>query len=643
MLVRLLIADSISGFGDWFTYVAMSCIAASDSHAALGLALVLTAHTLPKLVMTPVAGWVADRVDRKWLLINSNLARACATLAMAACVMNDTWWALHVCHLVRMALGAFTEAASRCSLAQVTPSNQRALVNRIAGLAWNLALIAGVAGGGIVVVHVGSTAALVIDSLSFVVASTLYATLSAMPVRSNVSSAGSNEKSTAHDDGRFSLWMLSKVPVALVTGGAWFYVAQRNASAVGCSALLALRAIGAGAAPMLWSCNRTKPRRGWMESVVLTWVGAIGLVVSSSSMSMHLFALLWGAGIGCNWVASATQLQLRVPVHRFGRASAIDMSSQAIAQWCGGLFVVVLGMGCGGKTASAAQVGDVPACSATPRNSPASRPGIAAAAPATATASATASSLTLTEIAVTDDDFYRPVLYTWTTQESIDALRSSRKLLVATAKSGNSTSPLNRELEGTAMHEGSGRRIATLLTSHPDLIRRRYAWTAPYATVLGLGDHGYGNALIRIELQKDAWIGRYDPTAKSPFRFVDREGNLIDNATVAMSPSRIAALFHVRNNIPVPYREFIVCNESMVASWSVATPDIRNELDREISMLQSLRTTLGSPIDATLALSWKHAGAFDNAKYRLGLRQIDSIIERLRAWIPAGDAIQSNQ
>ena len=259
----------------------------------------------------------------------------------------------------------------------------------------------------------------------------------------------------------------------------------------------------------------------------------------------------------------------------------------------------------------------------------------------------------LRQLAVSDDDFYRRVLYTWTTPDSIAALRTTHQLLVATAGSGAFVSPFNRALAlMAAFGTGTAKAIARLLVTEPELVHRRYAWPAAFATVLGLGPRGYGNALIRIELRPDAWIGRLDPTAREPFAFVDAAGRSIDDATVLAHPERIAAIFHVRST----FREYVVCNPAMVASWSVATPEIRRELDDERALLDDLRPSLASlergEVEAPAAPAWVHvpatpttlelwrtALAFDNAKYRPTAPHLDAIGAALRAYDAAGAAL----
>lgn len=264
----------------------------------------------------------------------------------------------------------------------------------------------------------------------------------------------------------------------------------------------------------------------------------------------------------------------------------------------------------------------------------------------------------LRSLTVADDNFYRPVLYTWTTPEALADVRKTRHLLVATASSGQFTSPFNRSLATLARGTRAGAPIARLLATHPKLIRRRYAWPAPFATVMGVGRRTYGNALIRIELRPHAWIGRFDPSAPEPFTFVDASGAYVDATRVLAEPERIGAIFHVRTEptLEVRFREYVVCSTAMIASWSVATPDIRAELDAEVALLRAMRewvailpddeTTLPAssawkrtPVSADPAVLWRSVLAFDNRRYQPRQRQLDAILAALADYDPAGEPL----
>ncbi|HEX4456043.1 MAG TPA: hypothetical protein VH143_34520 [Kofleriaceae bacterium] len=238
----------------------------------------------------------------------------------------------------------------------------------------------------------------------------------------------------------------------------------------------------------------------------------------------------------------------------------------------------------------------------------------------------------LAALSVTDEDFYRPVLYTWTTAAAIAKLRGSHQLLVATIATGGFVSPYLRALTGVAHRGGPGRDVARMLLTSSRLSRRRYAWPAPFATVLGLGPRTYGSEVIRVELKRDAWVGRFEPAAADPFRFVDATNVEVPIADVVAHPERIGAMFHVQPHAAVPFREFVICNPAMVASWQVATPAVRDELETERAMIEALAH------DSSTAWirQWHAALAFDNARYRPTPDALDALAKTLAADAPTG-------
>ena len=88
--------QSVSVIGTWIHAVAMSWMVYRLSGSALLLGLVGFASLAPILVIAPLAGLVADRVDRRKLLILTQIAAAVHALAMAALAAADWLTAWHV-------------------------------------------------------------------------------------------------------------------------------------------------------------------------------------------------------------------------------------------------------------------------------------------------------------------------------------------------------------------------------------------------------------------------------------------------------------------------------------------------------------------------------------------------------------------
>ncbi len=208
--------------------------------------------------------------------------------------------------------------------------------------------------------------------------------------------------------------------------------------------------------------------------------------------------------------------------------------------------------------------------------------------------------------AVHHDDFARRVLYTWTTAAQIEALRASRRLLVAEAKAGVGPSAYVLGLTRVVKTNGVGHELAALLLEHAGLRRRRYAWTSPFATTMGLGPMRYGDALVRVELDEAAAIVGFRPGEDPPFSAVDGQGRAVALAELIADPGRIAAVYHVRDGPreEVAFREYVLCNEARISAWSIATPEIRAQVDADVAVLEQLQTS---------ALAWLPAAAVDES------------------------------
>ena len=74
---KLLAAQTVSSFGDWVGFVAVTALVASKGGEAAEYAIagVMLARTLPAILFGPIAGAIVDRVNRKTLMITADIAR----------------------------------------------------------------------------------------------------------------------------------------------------------------------------------------------------------------------------------------------------------------------------------------------------------------------------------------------------------------------------------------------------------------------------------------------------------------------------------------------------------------------------------------------------------------------------------------
>jgi hypothetical protein len=249
----------------------------------------------------------------------------------------------------------------------------------------------------------------------------------------------------------------------------------------------------------------------------------------------------------------------------------------------------------------------------------------------------------LRDAAVTNAAYAKRVLYSWTTREQAATLRTKKTLLLATELPSGPT-PYVELLEKTAASSGPQADLARLLLLHPSLRLRRYAWSRPWPTRLGLTDRDYGDQLVRVVLAPNAVVARFDPARPDAFDFRDLDERPVPLGEVLASPARLAAVLHVRtgDGTPVAHREVVLCNESMIAEWSLATPAVRDAIAEDGALLDDLaRAGLPTGPAAPLwsardvdprdaAALYAAALAFDNDRYRARPENLRAAAEALR-------------
>ncbi len=189
---------------------------------------------------------------------------------------------------------------------------------------------------------------------------------------------------------------------------------------------------------------------------------------------------------------------------------------------------------------------------------------------------------------VDDQHFAKSTLYTWTTVDQIDELRAAvpTKQLLSRAMSQMGTTEY--ELDARANPEP----FARLLVGD-DYQRVRFAWTAGWPTVLGLGDVRYGAHLIEVKFKPEAVFARV--TSSGPIRFLDRSQHAVLEADVRAHPERLAAVLHVRlgkPDDPRRYREYVIVNETMIEEWSYGTMELTNLVATDRRNVGSLQLLL---------------------------------------------------
>ena len=340
---RLWAAAAISQLGDWLSFVAVSVLALASGGGALGLAVVFAAHALPGALLSPVAGALVDRVDRRRVLLAADGVAAALTVAMAVAAAAGAFTAVQLLLLARSAVSAIMPAAESAVVRRLVAPDELVPANALLAATWSIAYVAGMALGGVAAL-LGPALALLVDAATFVVAAAVHARLPPIPVDPErradlLAIVRATPRDTAialrvaADHRPLLAAVLGKAPLGLAAGAAWVALnligatAQPfGAAALSFGILQAIRGAGTGIGPAAaWLARRgareTSLDRAARASML---IAVAGLAVTRDPLGLAAVALVWGVGTGTNWVLAHTALQRHATDAVIGRLAAFD-------------------------------------------------------------------------------------------------------------------------------------------------------------------------------------------------------------------------------------------------------------------------------------------------------------------------------
>lgn len=363
---RLWLAQVVSECGDWFQLVALMSMFPTEKGGAAIIAGLFVARNVVATLATPIAGVLADRFHRGWVMIGADLARAVVVLGFLLVPLRGVGTqprdvvAIFVLSLLLEALTTVFEPARGAAMPQVVPSEGLLAANVLGGATWSTMVTVGSLGGGVVAALLGREVAFVFNAASFVLSAILvyFARIPPLPPpASQVPRRGIQGLSDVREglaylrEHRAQASLLGLKPGALLSGASFVLVtvfADRvftgnNALTMGW--LMAGRGLGAFALPIVLArVGRTDA--GTMKMLVAVFPVAVcgfvafGLAPSIPFASAALF--LAHGSTSTIWVCSMPLLQKTVPNHVLGRVLSVELALVTTAIAFSGLFVGVL-------------------------------------------------------------------------------------------------------------------------------------------------------------------------------------------------------------------------------------------------------------------------------------------------------------
>ncbi|WP_037889906.1 MFS transporter [Streptomyces viridochromogenes] len=321
----------VSGFGTSALWLASGVwvkdLTGSDGLAALCM-LAMWAPTLAG----PFLGTLTDRTRRKPLLIGTNLLLAALLLTLFTVDSPDRLWLLFAVLFVYGAAGVVHDAAESALVAGAVPAPLLGDFNGLRMTATEgMKLLAPLAGAGLYAAYGGASVAL-LDAVTFVVATGLYACLRVRESRPEPR-AGGRRKQTA--EGARFLWAHPGLRPLVLAGGTTMLFAGLSGAMVYAvidglgrapayaGVLYAVQGagsvvIGLASGPAL---RRLGERRFAAYGIALTAAAAGLRAIPSDPVALVCSAAI-GAGLPCVLIAALTAVQRETPDALLGRTAA---------------------------------------------------------------------------------------------------------------------------------------------------------------------------------------------------------------------------------------------------------------------------------------------------------------------------------
>lgn len=377
----LLVAGLISDAGDWMLLIALPIVIYQLTGSALGTSVAFLAELAPGVVLAPLAGRLADRIDRRRLMLAVTLAQAVALAPLLLVGHRSGLVLVYGVIVIEAALTTLFDPAKNALLPTLLAPEQYVSGNSLVALATGAGRLAGGPLGGLLLAAGHLRLIVVVDAVSFAIAGCLIARLPSDAAGRRAATGRATSPDSSHAAGqtgspdtaragRRGLRVALRAPrvrgvlavalVAEIAQGIFvvlfiLFVARRLGGGAGEIGLLrGVQAVGAIAAGLVLSFVGSGSRAGRLAALGAIAFGVLDLMIWNAPLlarSEWLFAALFVAA-GAPGVVMETglisSLQLAISDRERGRAfgalTLVSNAGQAIGMIAAGLLAAPLGL-----------------------------------------------------------------------------------------------------------------------------------------------------------------------------------------------------------------------------------------------------------------------------------------------------------
>lgn len=176
IFATLYAAQTISLFGDALTWLGLALLAfeLAGKDSAVVLSVALTLRVTAFVILSPIAGAIADRLDRKLILVITHVARMVIVVTMP---YVSTVWQIYVLVFALNVFNAFFTPTYQATIPLVTGKAEYAGAIALSAATYQLLGVLGPGIAGNVSSWIGSRQIFFLDAISFAIAAVIILTL----------------------------------------------------------------------------------------------------------------------------------------------------------------------------------------------------------------------------------------------------------------------------------------------------------------------------------------------------------------------------------------------------------------------------------------------------------------------------------
>lgn len=334
----------ISNIGAWLQRTAQDWIVIaelSDKNAS-AVGLVVFLQFAPQILLLPITGWAADRMERRKLLFITQSLMALLALVLGLLVLSGhvQLWQVCVCAFALGCVAAFDAPARHAFVSDIVSEKELSNAVGLNSVAFNSARLVGPAIAGILIALIGTGWVFMINVLSFIpLLYALHLFKTRLPVVASDSSSVTPDMAKFLDGFRY-IWQHREMAVILVMSflicslGMNFsvylsamtvHVFQGHADQYGF--LVSMMAIGSISGAMVTASRRSSPSfRSMIVVAAMFSVSCLLVAMSPTFWSFAVLLIFLGLSLQLFTTSTASYMQVATEKRYRGRVMAVVLA-----------------------------------------------------------------------------------------------------------------------------------------------------------------------------------------------------------------------------------------------------------------------------------------------------------------------------